>query len=167
MANELFNFKGENKFVHILDLHHLKEKVQAYSKEYIKHDSEKAKVWAEGICRLLEESKSSEVLKILKPIQEEREITPNLPKFIESNRERIDYEHYRSMGYFVGCAVAESGNKALMQARMKRAGQRWAAESRQYMLSLLSKKESADLWDKEVVATIRKLYASDYEKIFR
>jgi hypothetical protein len=166
MANELFNFNGENKFVHILDLYHLKEKVYLYSKEYIKNDSKKAKEWADDICDLLEESRSSEVLEILKPIQDKREITPNLPKYIESNRERIDYKYYRSMGYFVGSGVVESGNKVVMQSRMKRAGQRWGTESGQYMLSLLSKRESTGLWEKEVVATIRKLYTCDYEKIF-
>jgi hypothetical protein len=144
--------------IHILDLYHLKKKVHGFSKEYIKSDMTAANLWAEKVCDLLEFGKKDEAIELLMPIQAERNLKPDLLKYIKDNYNKINYVEYRAIGLFVGSGVIESGNKVVMQARMKQAGQRWGLTSAQYMLTLRTKRQSDGLWEKEVVEPTRELY---------
>ena len=49
---------------------------------------------------------------------------------------------YKSKGYFCGSGAVESGNKVVLQKRLKQSGMRWEAETAQYLLTLKSKYES-------------------------
>jgi len=56
------------------------------------------------------------------------------------------YEH---KGYFIGSGAMESGNKVVMQQRLKQAGMRWNVETAQNLLTLKSKAESG-FWNRDV-----------------
>ncbi len=74
-------------------------------------------LWAEGPAR---------VLAVLDGWQRAR---PNLAAAVAYFRERrtqLDYPTFRAAGWPVGSGTTESGHKQVMQARMKRAGMRWA-----------------------------------------
>lgn len=66
----------------------------------------------------------------------------------DKDRENIDYPAYRERGYFI-----ESGNKTILQSRLKQAGMQWNPVTAQYMLSLKTKEKSR-LWYTTVIPLI-------------
>ena len=121
-------------------------------------DEAEARTWADRICGQLEEGKHEDVLKELsayknRPVPQG---TVNLYNYILNNRSSIDYPAYKKEGFFVGSGAIESGNKSVLQARLKQAGMRWNPTTAQYMLSLKAK-EKSNLWYSFVVPLIRNL----------
>lgn len=140
----------------ILDFFHLCENTYSFAKMIYKTDEEKAVGWAKSICDRLEDGKYKEVLRELAPYKELNVAagTVNLYSYISNNRENIDYPTYRKRGYFIGSGAIESGNKTVLQSRLKQAGMRWNPTTAQYMLSLKAKEKSG-LWYSVVIPLIR------------
>ncbi len=152
MAEELFPDAQR-----ILDLFHLKENVYEYAKAKFNLDKKKYNPWAKRICDKLENGEWKEVLEELDP--EEKYINcVNLHHYISENKDAINYPEYKAKGYFIGSGAIESGNKVVLQKRLKQAGMRWNPKTAQYLLTLKSKYESGR-WQKEVVQ-----YIIDYHK---
>ena len=135
----------------ILDFYHLAENVHEYSKQYFKTDESKAKEWAKKTCTALKKSQYAYVLKELESHNKEHMIKcpVNLYGYIENNVNNIDYETYEQKGFFIGSGAIESGNKVVMQQRLKQAGMRWNVGTAQNLLTLKSKAESS-LWQEDV-----------------
>ena len=70
----------------------------------------------------------------------------NLHTYLTNNRERIDYKYYKEKGYYIGSGAIESGNKMVIQQRMKQSGMRWSINGGQYIAALRTKHES-NKWD--------------------
>lgn len=145
---------------HILDYFHLCENVHSFAKHLFNMDEEKYRPWANDICKALKNSKSKQVLKELLPFKENK--LPNCPinlyNYITNNLGNIDYKKYIQCGYFIGSGAIESGNKIILQRRLKQAGMRWNTKTAQFLLSLVAKEES-NLWSSEVLASVLKSLA--------
>ena len=133
----------------ILDLYHLKENIYTYAKH--KHPGNPAKYtsWAESAIKMIEDGQPEKLLDIL---PENEKLPPgcvNLRHYISGNLDRIKYREYRENGYFIGSGAIESGNKLIVQQRLKQAGMRWSVTGAQHVLSLRAKDES-DLWVQHV-----------------
>jgi hypothetical protein len=141
--------------IQILDLFHLCENTYAYAKAIFKNDEEKYKPWADEVIEKLKNGDKHVVLEILKPLKKLKipKGVVNLHVYIENNFDRIDYKRYKKSGLYVGSGAIESGNKVVLQKRMKLAGMRWDEISAQYLLSLRAKFESG-LWKKSVLDKI-------------
>lgn len=142
---------------HILDYFHLCENVNTYAKCLFGEDSEKWEPWADRICEMLKEGRSDEVLSELDP----KKTFPNcvnLSHYIKLHKNHIDYPKYLAEGWFIGSGAIESGNKVVLQKRLKQAGMRWDGETAQYLLALRAKQES-ELWN-EVVETVTAFYGT-------
>ena len=61
---------------------------------------------------------------------------------------------YKAKGYFCGSGAIESGNKIVLQKRLKQAGMRWEPQTAQYLLTLKTKYESGR-WERDVVDFIK------------
>ncbi|MCL1918127.1 MAG: OmpA family protein, partial [Peptococcaceae bacterium] len=80
------------------------------------------------------------------------------PKNPEKNNDMISLERAENVmniltiakGYFIGSGAIESGNKIVLQQRLKQASMRWNVSSAQPMLTLKTKCES-NLWEKDAV----------------
>jgi hypothetical protein len=59
-----------------------------------------------------------------------------LIRYLENNRARMDYKYYREQGYLIGSGAMESANRAVIQQRMKRSGQRWSIDGGQQLLNI-------------------------------
>jgi hypothetical protein len=143
----------------ILDYFHLCENVNKYAKIIFKDNESLFKPWAKRICEQLKESKFRDVLSELKSM-DKRKFKCNsfdLYKYILHNIKNIDYAFYESKGYFIGSGAIESGNKIVMQRRLKQPGMRWNIKTAQYILTLMSKSKSY-LWESDVVQPILKFY---------
>ncbi len=142
----------------ILDFFHLCENTYSFAKTIYKADEEAGKIWARDICNKLEDGKYEEVLKELAPYKDTAVPagTVNLYNYITNNKGNIDYPTYKERGYFIGSGAIESGNKVVLQSRLKQAGMRWNPITAQYMLSLKAKEKSG-LWYSTVTPLIRKI----------
>jgi len=135
----------------ILDYFHLCENVYKYAKALFKADVLKFTPWAKRICKLLKESKYKSVLQELEPNKDKKldGCNVNLFGYISNNIKNIDYAEYEKKGYFIGSGAIESGNKIVLQDRLKRAGMRWNTATAQAMLTLKTKAES-NIWFRDV-----------------
>jgi hypothetical protein len=136
----------------ILDYFHLCENVHTYAKYLFNMDESKSKPWAKDICSTLKDSNHQLVLKELTSFKDRvfKNCTVNLYSYISNNVNNINYAEYEQKGYFIGSGAIESGNKLILQDRLKRSGMRWNVISAQPLLTLKSKAES-NLWVNDVV----------------
>jgi len=146
MVDEIFHGAQQ-----ILDYYHLCENVNDFAKYIFKMDESKYKPWAADVCDSLRKSRHVSVLRDLKHYNSKKfgNGTVNLHTYISNNVNNIDYAAYESKGYFIGSGAIESGNKIILQDRLKRAGMRWNVATAQAMLSLKTKAESG-LWFADV-----------------
>ena len=132
--------------IHVLDLYHVKEHVYDFGK-WLYKDEEQAGKWIEQIIEKIEESKTEEVLEILKPYEDVKcpANVLNLYTYIENHKQCMDYKMYKELNLYVGSGAIESANKYTMQNRMKLQGMRWNPDTAQGVLSLKARLES-DCW---------------------
>jgi hypothetical protein len=146
----------------ILDYYHLCENVNTFAKHVFGHEPSQYSKWAETMCALLKKSKHKDVLNNLSKRKKPSQCPVDLYGYIQNNAENIDYERYIQEGLFVGSGAIESGNKSVLQQRLKQAGMRWNIPTAQYLLSLRAKYKS-NLWLDEVVApALRNLHGTAY-----
>jgi len=137
---------------YILDFFHMTENVYDYAKAMFNNDEKKYKKWAETVIYYI---KTEQIKKALKKISgnplslEKSEKTVNLEGYIKNNMDKINYLQYRNKGYYIGSGMIESGNKIVVQKRMKQAGMRWGIAGAQYMAVLRAKHESNNWNDVE------------------
>jgi hypothetical protein len=145
--------------LHILDYFHLCENVSKFAKELYNDNVNLYKPWADEICTRLRASDYNNVLNDLRHINKNKlkKCDFNLIKYIENNIESIDYAEYEKRGWFIGSGAIESANKNVLQERLKKSGMRWNIESAQFIITLMSKLKS-NLWTKDVVRLIKKIY---------
>ncbi len=60
----------------------------------------------------------------------------NLPNYLEYHQERILYKQYKQEKLDIGSGVIESGNKNVIQHRMKQTGMKWLENSVQAISTL-------------------------------
>jgi len=133
----------------ILDFYHLCENVNTYAKCLFGQENPQCSEWANDICALLKKSKWQNVLSDLEKRRKPHGSTVDLHGYITNNIPNIDYSHYQSEGYFIGSGAIESGNKSVLQQRLKQAGMRWNVQTAQNLLTLRAKYKSG-LWLNEV-----------------
>jgi hypothetical protein len=136
---------------HILDYFHLCENVHTYAKALFNMDASNYTPWAKRICAHL---KASQYMLVLQELEPTKDLKPNgcpinLYGYISNNIRNIDYAAYERKGYFIGSGAIESGNKLILQDRLKRAGMRWNTSTAQAMLTLKTKAES-NIWFRDV-----------------
>jgi len=128
---------------HILDYFHLCENVNTFAKHMFKMDEARYKPWAKDICNKLKNGDFQYVLNELETVDRAPDNCPvNLFGYITNNINNIDYAAYEEKGYFIGSGAIESGNKTILQDRLKRAGMRWNTKTAQSILTLKTKAES-------------------------
>ena len=56
--------------------------------------------------------------------------------YVLHNQDRLHYADYRQQGFYIGSGAVEAAHRSVVQARMKRSGQRWSLRGAQHMLQL-------------------------------
>lgn len=140
---------------HILDFYHLCENVNEFAKHLFKFDESKYVSWAADICTALKASETKRVIAELATFSNSnlKNCSVNLYLYIQNNINNIDYADYIAKGYFVGSGSIESGNKIVLQQRLKQSGMRWNVTTAQSLLTLKAKQESG-LWERDVVSLL-------------
>lgn len=119
----------------ILDFYHVMQHLAVVSRAAI--DGEKRRsIWLSQQAKRLLESELDCLLAdlvLLKKGQSERD---QVLIYLNENRYRMDYKTYQSRGLCIGSGAIESANGAVVQQRLKRAGQRWSSLGAQRILNL-------------------------------
>jgi hypothetical protein len=124
--------------VQILDYYHMCENVYNYAKYLYPSDDQEMTVWAESVIAHIEEGEIDEALASI-PVIGEAKLpvgVPNLLVYLTNNRTRMNYKALQQMGLKVGSGAIESGNKKVIQQRMKQSGMRWGVQTGQTIASL-------------------------------
>jgi len=138
----------------ILDLYHLRENIYTYAKHKFPGNTAKYTAWSEAAIKMVESENAEKLLEQLPEGEKLPTGCVNLRNYITCNLDRIKYQEYWKAGYFVGSGAIESGNKLIVQQRLKQAGMRWSVKGAQSVLSLRAKDEST-LWDNVVIPAVK------------
>jgi len=148
MSKELFP-----DAIEILDFYHVSENTHDYAKVLYPNDEVSRNRWANIILDKLKNGKEDEAIELIDKDKLKIRKFPkgivNLPEYLKNNRTRIRYKYFKELGYYIGSGAIESGNKTVIQQRMKQAGMRWSASGGQYIATLRSKYKS-NIWNKVV-----------------
>lgn len=127
--------------VQILDYYHLSENVHKFGRYLNPENDIKMKIWSKETLKKLEKGEIKEVIEELpdlKGIKLPPQVT-NLKVYLQNNKNRIDYLFYKKKGYSIGSGAIESGNKLVIQQRMKQSGMRWSISGGQQIAALRAK----------------------------
>ena len=142
--------------VQVLDYYHMCENVYGYSKYLYPSDDQKMKVWAESVIAHIEDGEIDKALASI-PVAGEAKLptgVPNLFVYLTNNRNRMNYKAFQQMGLKVGSGAIESGNKKVIQQRMKQSGMRWGVQTGQTIASLRAKNASGRWCDVERILNV-------------
>lgn len=140
--------------VQILDFYHLSENAHSYAKTLYPENEVLRKAWINKFLNFISKDEIDKAIKFVEKVDLSKlpDGVANFHGYILNNRERIKYKYLKDNNYYIGSGAIESGNKGVIQKRMKQSGMRWSVEGGQYIASLRGKYRSS-LWD-EVVRII-------------
>ena len=119
----------------ILDIYHVMQHLAQAAQEGLRHPKAR-KVWLKLMYNLLVSNRLDDVLNHLKGLSLTPDLGQRIRNYLLSNRHRMEYESYLKQGLCIGSGAIESANKAVVQSRLKRSGQRWSQAGAQRVLNL-------------------------------
>jgi len=126
--------------VRILDFPHAAEYVAAVGRSVHGEGSAEFAEWFDTRRHQLRHGEEEEVLAELRQMAEQepakQELIEDKLQYLTKRREMIRYEEFVKAGYPIGSGCVESGNKVVIQARLKQAGMHWARRNVNPMAAL-------------------------------
>lgn len=116
---------------HILDFFHVKEKLADAAQFAIS-----PQMWLNRQCDQLLEGSSSCVEEAVRLLPMPSAQQEKLLHYLQNNRQRMRYNEYRKRKRMISSGPIESAHRTLLQARMKRSGQRWSEHGADNMIKL-------------------------------
>lgn len=135
------------KATQILDYYHCKEKLCDFAKEAFAKEPEELSQWVDQQEELLLNDQAEIVIAniTLVPCKGKAKILQrNLLTYYENNRCRMKYKTYRDQGLLIGSGPVEAAHRHVIQARLKRSGQRWTLKGAQQVATLRTAHYSGD-----------------------
>jgi len=145
--------------VRILDWGHSAEHVSAVGRAVFGQDPPAEQTWRTEQLRALKEDDPPPLLAELRRLretlttQEHDRVNAEAVRVVEANlayfskrQEHIRYAAFAQAGYPIGSGAVESGNKLVVEARLKGAGMHWAPEHVDPMVALRTV-ACSDRWD--------------------
>ncbi len=125
--------------VRILDFPHAAEYISAIGQLAGKTSSEHPTAWLTSHLHSLKHDGPLSLLAEVKMLEREHAENEEISKkcrYLEKRETRMQYPLYQQQGWPIGSGIVESGNKVVMQARMKGAGMHWEPGHVNPMLAL-------------------------------
>jgi hypothetical protein len=127
------------KAVRILDFAHASEHISQVGQFLYGENTLQAQQWlGERLHQLKEEGPTailSELSGLAQQHPEASEVTSHLA-YLEKRRSQLEYPQFRAQGWPIGSGIVESGNKLVVEARLKGAGMHWARPHVNPMLAI-------------------------------
>lgn len=142
--------------IQVLDYYHMCENVYNYAKYLYPSDNLQIKIWAESMITKIEKGDLDGALASIPAANDTKRPlgVPNLYNYLSNNRNRMNYKELQDQGIKIGSGAVESGNKKVIQQRMKQSGMRWNVKSGQYVASLRAKNASGRWADVERILCV-------------
>lgn len=125
--------------VRILDFPHAAEHINQIGEFAHGEKSDASRTWLKERLHTLKHEGPQQLLAEIQAYQKENPqaevLTSNL-SYLEKRETQMQYPHFRAHGWPIGSGIVESGNKLVVEARLKGAGMHWAGEHVNPMLCL-------------------------------
>jgi hypothetical protein len=130
--------------IRILDFPHATEHLTPAGQVVHGEDTPELKTWLTDSAHELKHGSPDVVLDRLRAMEQEvstrnaapAEIIQDSLNYLEKRRAHIEYAQFQAAGYPIGSGAVESGNKVVVEARLKGAGMHWARAHVNPMLAL-------------------------------
>jgi len=125
--------------IRILDFPHAAERLSGIANALMGEGTEASKEWLGERCRQLKHEGPSPVLMQLRALQQahpNNEVLATNLAYLSKREEQMQYPRYQKEGWPIGSGAVESGNKLVVQARLKGAGMHWEGSHVNPMLGL-------------------------------
>lgn len=137
--------------VQIVDRFHVKQHLSDAAKAIWGAESALGRQWAKERHAELDDGKIDEILRALCNHAQNCEQARRCIDYIDHNRLRMDYLHFRQSGLCTSTGVVEAGCKVVVGARLKRAGMHWSLPGANAILALRACRLSGrfeDFWER-------------------
>jgi hypothetical protein len=125
--------------VRILDFAHAGEHISQVGEYLYGKNTPEARQWLEERLRCLKQEGPEAILGELRGLTKQQpqavEISGNLA-YLEKRQAQLQYPLFRAQGWPIGSGIVESGNKLVVEARLKGSGMHWARAHVNSMLAL-------------------------------
>lgn len=145
----------------ILDFPHAGERVSQIGQTLWEQNTDPTKAWLAEQLHSLKHAGPEALFSELKRVEQEQpnvEIIPKNVAYLEKRTNHMQYPYYRQQELPIGSGAMESGNKVVVEARLKGAGMHWAVPHVNPMLALRNNLCS-DRWEEawlQISAVLRK-----------
>jgi hypothetical protein len=127
------------KAVRILDFPHAGGHISSMGKFLYGEDTPEGKEWLSQRLHQLKHEGPTGLLAEFRTLQKEHPdaaaVVGNLA-YLEKRESQMQYPKFQAEGWPIGSGIVESGNKLVVEARLKGAGMHWAGENVNPMLAL-------------------------------
>lgn len=158
--------------VRILDFSHAAGYVAQVGQAVLGEGTAAFKNWLASTLHGLKHASPDQVLQTLRDMQHELEGGAASPEtldrvhaalqYLDKRRPQMDYARFQAAGYPIGSGSVESGNKLVVEARLKGAGMHWAPEHVNPLVALRNLLCSGR-WDEDWPQIATRLRADDYQ----
>jgi hypothetical protein len=125
--------------VRILDFPHAGDHISLIGEHLFGEGTPQAKEWITQCLHRLKHEGPGELLAEFHQLQEqhpeENAITGNLT-YLEKRQAQMQYPFFQAQGWPIGSGIVESGNKLVVEARLKGSGMHWADKNVNPMLAI-------------------------------
>jgi hypothetical protein len=125
--------------IRILDFPHAAEHVNQIGEALYGEHTAESKAWLNERLHRLKQEGPDELLLEFKQLQqaypEQEAIASNLA-YLEKRQAQLQYPRFQAQGWPIGSGIVESGNKLVVEARLKGSGMHWAEGHVNPMLAL-------------------------------
>lgn len=152
--------------VRILDFYHAAGYVADVGQAHWGEGTPESQAWLQTTLHELKHGSPDQVLQTLRTIQRQLQGGSASPEtlaqvdtalqYLQTRRAHLDYARFQAAGYPIGSGSVESGNKLVVEARLKGAGMHWA---RAHVNPLLALRDvlCSDRWDDDWPQIVRQL----------
>lgn len=136
---------------HIIDLYHARQHVSELSKALFSSDEKKSVQHRIRWWTYMDQGKIDKIphqaRKQLPQASEAKQKAEQEIAYLEKNKDRMRYAHFRAQGFFVGSGVVEAGCKTIIGQRLKQSGMEWSLQGANAIISLRCMIKSGRLED--------------------
>jgi hypothetical protein len=138
----------------ILDIIHVSEYVWDAATAIFGEKSRSKSTWVRGVLIDLLNSKTTKVIKDLKRINNQKQLSDTKQKQVEkaityftNHQHKMDYKTFIKKGYPVSSALVEAACGHLVKERMEQSGMRWSSQGAQNIMDIRAVKLNDDMED--------------------
>jgi len=107
----------------ILDWYHAEERLEKVANDVF--NTNQANTWLDETRSEMWEGNAQFVISACDKLAPHSDIAAKAVTYFRNNAHRMDYDHYRKLGYMIGSGTIESGCKQIVTHRLKRSGAQW------------------------------------------